>query len=269
MKACGISLYRTALPVLVMSLAGSAVLFGLEQQILADFNRKADAADRQIRKLPPQNLNPLNRRWIVSRDGSIYHYGYFDAARQTLTMLSVYRPTPDRWRLATHTFAATVEYRNTGWQANRGWVTDFTQPVPRFERFASRPLNIEPPDYFGTSAPVAELMTVPELRSHIEELRDSGVNVVPLEVELQRKIAFPFVTLVMSLIAIPFGVTTGRRGALYGIGIGIVIALAYWITLSIFLAIGGAGLLPPFLAGWSANIIAAGLAAYLILNTRT
>ena len=35
-------------------------------------------------------------------------------------------------------------------------------------------------------------------------------------VALQRKVAFPFVTVVMTLLAVPFAVTTGRRGALYG-----------------------------------------------------
>ena len=52
------------------------------------------------------------------------------------------------------------------------------------------------------------------------------------EVELHRKIAFPFVTLVMTFIAVPFAVTTGRRGAMYGIGIGIVLALVYWTMIS-------------------------------------
>ena len=50
---------------------------------------------------------------------------------------------------------------------------------------------------------------------------------------------------------------------------GIAIALLYWVLLHIFLAIGGAGLLPPVLAGWSANIIVAGAASVLFLNTKT
>ena len=112
-------------------------------------------------------------------------------------------------------------------------------------------------------------MTVPELRTHIADLKASGFNSLPLEVELQRKMAFPFVTLVMTLLGVPFGVTTGRRGALYGIGIGIVIALAYWVISSVFIAVGSAGMLPPFLAAWSANVIFAGAAAFLFLNTRT
>ena len=61
--------------------------------------------------------------------------------------------------------------------------------------------------------------------------------------------AFPFVTLVMTLLAVPFGVGAGRRGALYGIGLGIVIALSYWILISAFVAIGQRGLLIPWLAG--------------------
>ena len=269
MKACGISLYRAAMPIIAMSLVGSAILFGLEQRVLAEWNRKATAADRVLRGLPPQNLNPMNRRWIVAPDRSIYHYGFFDGRSQTLTMLSVFRLPPDRWALASHTYATMAEFRDGTWVGRNGWTRDYRNPIPAFEPFTSRPLSVEPPDYFGAGTPIAELMTVPELRQHIQELENTGMNVNDLRVELQRKMAFPFVTVVMSLIAVPFGITTGRRGALYGIGLGIVIALSYWIMQSVFIAIGGAGLLPPVLAGWSANVIVAGLAAYLFLNTRT
>ena len=68
------------------------------------------------------------------------------------------------------------------------------------------------------------------------QLRASGFNAVPYMVQLQRKVAFPFVTLVMTLLAVPFAVTTGRRGAMYGIGVGIVLAIVYWMTISVFAA---------------------------------
>jgi lipopolysaccharide export LptBFGC system permease protein LptF len=112
-------------------------------------------------------------------------------------------------------------------------------------------------------------MTVAQLRAYIDELRDSGFNVVPSMVELQRKIAFPFVTLVMTLVAIPFGVTMGRRGTLYGIGLAIVLALVYWLLFSVFLAIGRSGLLSPILAAWTPNVIVVGSAIYLLLTART
>jgi LPS export ABC transporter permease LptG/LPS export ABC transporter permease LptF len=269
MKACGVSLYRAALPVVVLSLAGSGILFGLEQRVLAESNRKAEQLDDSIRGREPKTLNPLIRRWIVARDGSIYHYGLFDPQRRVLTMLDIFRPAPNAWRLATHTFAATAEFRNNSWIGTRGWVRDYSKTPPSFEAFDSRPLALEGPDYFGSELPIWQFMTVAELRAHIEDLKASGFNWLPLEVELQRKIAFPFVTVVMALLAVPFGVTTGRRGTLYGIGVGIVMALAYWIVISVFIAVGSAGMLPPFLAAWSANILVAGAALFLFLNTPT
>ncbi len=38
-------------------------------------------------------------------------------------------------------------------------------------------------------------MTYQELKAHISQLQASGYHVVPYLVQLQRKIAFPFVTL--------------------------------------------------------------------------
>ena len=92
---------------------------------------------------------------------------------------------------------------------------------------------------------------------------------VPLRVELQRKLSFPFVTLILTLIAVPFAVTTGQHGALSGVGIGIVLALSYWVVVSIFAAIGSAGILAPILAAWAPNVLFGGSAVYLLLAART
>jgi lipopolysaccharide export LptBFGC system permease protein LptF len=88
-------------------------------------------------------------------------------------------------------------------------------------------------------------------------------------VALQRKIAFPFVTVIMTVLAVPFAVMTGRRGALYGIGIGIVLAIVYWTTQSVFAAVGSGGLIAPTLAAWAPNILFGAAAAYMLLAVRT
>ena len=148
-------------------------------------------------------------------------------------------------------------------------TADFSAGKPRWMTFAERPLNLEPPNYFETEHPVAEMMTVVQLRRHVNELSASGLNVAHLAVELQHKLAFPFVTLVMTLLAIPFGVSTGRRGALYAMGLGIILALSYWIVSSLFVALGKSGLLTPWLAAWSPNIIVLGASSFLFLTVKT
>ena len=163
------------------------------------------------------------------------------------------------------------------WRGRDGWTRDFvltrrgdqTRTSVKYASFKQKDLALEPPSYFKTENLEPEWMTYGQLKIYVTKLRASGFNAVPNMVELQRKVSFPLVTLVMTLLAVPFAVTTGRRGALYGVGVGIVLAIVYWITLSLFAAMGAAGLIPPALAAWAPNILFAAAAAYMILTVRT
>ena len=269
MKACGVSLYRASAAVVLLSLVFSAAIFGLEQRVLAPANRKAEIIDAKVRGRPPRVFDALNRQWVVGHEGAIYHYAHFNPELRELAGLTIYQPRSDKWTLATATSAETAAYKSGGWLGRRVRVGDFSAGNPTWENFAERPLPLESPDYFETEQPVAEMMTVGQLRRYVNELSASGLNVVSLAVELQYKMAFPFVTLVMTLLAIPFGVGTGRRGALYAVGLGIVLALSYWIVTSLFVALGKGGLLSPVLAAWSPNIIVLGAAGYVFLTVKT
>ena len=52
MKACGISLYRMATPILCFSLLWSGLLFAIGESVLARANRRAEALNREIRTGP-------------------------------------------------------------------------------------------------------------------------------------------------------------------------------------------------------------------------
>ena len=268
MKACGISLYRASAAVIALSLVFSAAIFGLEQRVLAHANRKAEVIDAKIRNRTPRVFDALRRQWVIGRDGAIYHYTYFNPERRELAGLRIYRPAPDAWRLRSEITTERAEFNN-GWVGQNVRIGDFSGPATRWTFSERRPLALEPPEYFETEQPVAEMMSVGELRAYVKELSASGLNVAALSVELQRKMAFPFVTLVMTLLAIPFGVSTGRRGALYAVGLGIVLALSYWILTSLFVALGKGGLLTPWLAAWSPNILVLGASGVMFLTVKT
>jgi LPS export ABC transporter permease LptG/LPS export ABC transporter permease LptF len=281
MKACGISLYRAALPLLFFAALASGALFVLEENVLPAANRRAEGINHQIRFGAPRTVNVVERNWIAGKDGEIYHYVYFDPRRQTLNRLSIYEFSPGTWRLVRRTFVneAAFDPHARTWHARDGWVREFSpldaasdQPVvvpSAYRPFASRELRLEGPEYFATEQPDAERMTYSQLKQYVGELQASGFNAGPYLVALHRKLAFPFVALVMTLIAVPFAVTTGRRGALYGVGLGIVLAMVYWITANIFAAIGSGGLIAPTLAAWAPNLMFGAGAAYLLLTVRT
>ena len=278
MKACGISLYRVALPTVLCAALAGGVLFVLEETILGPSTRSAEAIRHRMRGGLPQTFDVLNRRWMVADDGDIYHYVYFDPRKEQLNALSVYHFTKDGVRLARRTYAERAVYLGTErdeqpdtWQAENGWIREFNADgnTREYRPFADSKLALEPAAYFGTHQPEPKYMSYSQLRTYTERLRSSGFDVVNQQVALERKVSFPFVTLIMTLIAVPFAVTTGRHGAMYGIGVGIALAITYWIAISLFAALGSGGLIAPRLAAWAPNLLFGAGAAYLLLTVRT
>jgi LPS export ABC transporter permease LptF/LPS export ABC transporter permease LptG len=276
MRACGISIYRTAVPLLIFAALASAVLFAFEERVLAASNRRADYLNHIIKGGNPQTFDVVNRKWLVGREGEIYHYQYFNPRTRELNVLSVFRFDPTTMTLTERIYATQAQFRPSGekdaqpWIATGGWARTLNgAEVTSYEPFSTRRVSLEPAEYFETEAPEPDRMDFAQLRRYIEELKTSGYTVMEHEVALQRKFAFPLVTLVMTLIAVPFAVTTGKRGAMYGIGVGIVLALVYWTAISVFAAFGASGLMPPMLAAWAPNLLFGATAAYLLLTVRT
>ena len=268
MKACGISLYRVAAPLLLFGALWGGFLFVLEETVLADANRRAEELRHVMRGGSPQTFDVMNRQWIVGKTGSIYHYLYFDPRRDQLNRLSVYEF--DGGQLSKRTFAAEAVF-GEGWEGHDVWEREFSagSTAMPFKTFAEQNLPLEPPEYFETQRPAADRLSYGQLRTYIGELRASGFDVVQPVAALHRKLSFPLVSLIMTLIALPFAVTTGCRGAMYGVGIGIAVSAVYWIVISIFAAIGDAGLLAPMLAAWAPNVLFGASAVYLLLTVRT
>jgi LPS export ABC transporter permease LptG/LPS export ABC transporter permease LptF len=275
MKACGISLYRVAAPLIVFAALASGLMMVLQEQVLAYANRRAESIRHVIRGGSPRTFDVVNRKWLVARDGAIYNYLFYDPRRRELNGLSIFAFHDRMAGLATRTYVTHAQFMAGAgrgvWHSGDGWVRKFrgSGDTNAYVTFHERELRLEAPEYFATESPDADRMTFLQLRRYINDLQASGFNVVPQTVALHRKLSFPFVTLIMTLIAVPFAVTTGRRGALYGIAVGIVLAVVYWMTINAFGAIGSAGMLTPVLAAWAPNLMFGAGAAYLLLTVRT
>ena len=271
MRACGISLYRAAAPLIVLGLLGSGVLFLVQEKMLARGRVQAEAISDQMRGRAPRGSNVLTRRWMAGRSGQLYHYASFDPRAAQLSRLSTFEIDTESWRIAKQTFSPRARFRDGVWMADAGWVQTFpADGPPARSPLPAGPLEgIEPPGYFGTEVNNATNMSLPELKRYVADLESSGADAAPARVEYHRKIAFPLVAVIMTLLAVPFAVTTGRRGALYGIGLGIALSIAYWFILTMFGAMGTAGVLPPMLAAWAPNLFFAAGAGYLLLTVRT
>ena len=274
MKATGISLYRIIIPVLISSMALAMGLFFFDQVYLPHTNKRQDALRNLIKGKPPQTyLNP-DRKWIFGQQSTIYYYQFFDSDRDQFGNLSVFQFEPGSFQLTHRIYAERANWddRLGRWVCTQGWERNFQgSAIQNYRTFdvSTFAAMTESPGYFKKEVKQSSEMNYEELQRYIHDLQGSGFDVVRLRVQLQKKFAYPAIALVMAVLAVPFSVSSGRRGAVAGIAIAVGIAVVYTTVSSLFEAMGNVSQLPPILAAWSPDIIFGLLGGYLILKVPT
>src|SRR3954462_2627729 len=274
MKATGVSIYRLTLPVLILAMLLSVGLFVFDQFYLPDANKRQEALLHTIKGKPAQTFLRPDRKWIFGESSDIYYYEFFDPDQNHFANISVFEFDPKTFVITRRIFAAEAHWqeRSQKWIFENGWVRSFDgDAIKEFRKFDGQTFAEldEPPTYFKKEVKQSSEMNYAELNSYIEDLQQSGFDVVRLRVQLHKKFAFPLITLVMAVLAVPFSLSAGRRGAVAGVAVAIGIAFVYWTTSSLFEAMGNLSQLPPALAAWSPDFVFAMVGGYLILKVPT
>jgi LPS export ABC transporter permease LptF/LPS export ABC transporter permease LptG len=272
-KASGISLYRLSVPLLFAGLALASSMIGLDETYLPYANQRQDALRNQIKGRPPQTYTQP-QRWIFGENAKIYNYDLFDPAQNLFGGLSVIEIDPVTFQMRRRVFATRATWSDSQkvWVLEGGWVRDFSDgAITRYDRFpvTSLPELSEPPSYFHREVRQASQMNLATLRRYIDELHKAGFDVATLTVQWHVKLAFPLIAPVIMLLAIPFALLVGTRGAVGGVAVGVAIGIVYWMSARLLEAMGGVGQLPPFLAAWSTDITFFFIGLYFFLKMPT
>lgn len=125
-------------------------------------------------------------------------------------------------------------------------------------------LNISPGD-FAVDVDDAMYMNYRELRDFIdmEKLRGSG-NLTKFQIEKHKRIAFPFATIVLTLIGVSLSSRKVRGGLGFNLGVGITICFAFILFMQVTTVFATFGNLPAVIAVWIPNFIFGILALWLL-----
>lgn len=275
-KACGVSLYRLAVPILLVSTGLSAGLFAFDHYYIPSANRRQDALRNIIKGRPPQTYLRPDRKWIYGQGDRIYYYKYFDTSENVMVGVSVFELDPATFRLTRHIQAERAHWEPPlgKWVFENGWSRDI-QGIheTRFVDFQGQTMTFaeltEPPSYFMKEVKQYFQMNFEALGAYIRELQQSGFNTVPLQVQYHKKFSVPLFAVIMALISVPFSFLAGNRGAMAGVGVSFAIAIAYFSVSMLFEQIGNLNQLPPELAAWSPDAIFTLTGLYFLARMRT
>ncbi|MGC1451556.1 MAG: LPS export ABC transporter permease LptF [Candidatus Sulfotelmatobacter sp.] len=273
-KAAGTSIYRIVSPVIVASAVLAAGIFFADQFYLPHTNKRQEALHNQIKGKPPQTYLRPDRKWIFGQHNDIYYYQLFDPDRDQFGNVTVFQLDRASFAITRRIHAERARWADSlnRWIYEQGWDRALNgAAIANYRPFdvATFPDLPETPSYFKKEVKQYSEMNYEELRRYIRDLQQSGFDVVRLRIQLQKKLSYPLITLIMAVLAIPFSLSPGKKGAITGVAVAVGIAVLYIVVTRFFEALGDQSLLPPALAAWSPDLIFVLVGGYLILKVPT
>ena len=273
MKALGLSLYRMSVPVVLAAMIVATAGGFLQSEVLAASNARVAELEDIIkgRETAQRSHRQADRRWLYGKENQLYNFAFYDEEKKELSRLQIFR-FDENYRLTGRMMADRAVYLEDGWwMLSGGWARSWSGKQETEFRRIDEPqrARLEDPSYFQGGLRKPDEMDFIELRNYVDDLKARGQDVPELEVALYNKITYPVITLVMALVALPFAFRLGRQGALYGIGLSLILGVVLLIVLGVFNALGENGILPPLIAVWSPSVLFATFSLYLFLGVRT
>ena len=279
LKASGMSARRICLPIIFLTVLLCGVLHLVEDRIAPETNRRAQAVKDQIQGRNPRTYGwTPGGRWTFGSEGRLYHYRLFDSQNLRFQGLTVYRVDLASARVLEQWFCASAKWEGSGWDVEKGWYRSFPDPAGAgdYRRFEKETISsFDSPDSFTrrertlAANDIPEQASLDELKEEIDTLSQSGYDTTRLRVQYWQKTSAVATPLVTVLLGLPFAFKVGRRGSMYGVGVGLILAIVFWAVAAISNALGLETILPPFLSAWAPNIVFVVIGAYLLLLAPT
>ena len=271
MKANGISLYRIAVPMLVIAALTSLLVFVLSEWVTPHTNERAEYI-RLIEVQKRQSIGTFKQDQIWYRGKlGIYNFRLFDARSSTLQGITIHY-LDRQMNLTMRLDAEKGEWTEGRWLFHNLLITRFSdRGLPVISRVKQQVVDLpEKPADFQVVQKDVEAMGYFELKRYIQKLQSEGYDARQYLVDLHGKIAFPLVSIILAVIGISFSLRSERSGGIaQGIGAGLLIGFSYWLVYAFGMSLGRSGTLPPIVAAWFANILFCTASAILVPRVKT
>ena len=256
MRSSGIGVQRLALPLFVLSLFICALTFLWNESLVPVFAHRAQTIYRtEIKNKQQKSLLGTHDIWIRG-ENSFINVERFDSRSGTLEHITVLRLNRN-FSLSGLVEIPRAQWDLNAWKTTRAveWVLRGDGKMIRREIDAVLPITETPAD-LKLLARDAEEFTYFDLQRQIADLKSKGIDATNYEVDLQSKLAFPLISPLMVLLAIPFALRRQLTGNVsLSFGVAMLIAFGYWVLSAFCISLGHSGALPAWAAGWIPNTI--------------
>jgi lipopolysaccharide export system permease protein len=270
LKACGLSVLRVSLPVLLTSLclAGGTFLFS-ELVVPYSSSKSQSIWQKEVDHDVQERFYGRTDLWYKGKH-AIYWVRHYQGKRMIMEDPTLYF-FDDAFHLTKKISARQALWKGTFWRAEDGFIqTAQKDGSYRFERFRELALKLpEKPETFLRTFKEPEEMSFWQLKRFALRTQQEGYDATRYLVDMHVKIAFPFIVLTLVLLGIPISLSIKMGGVPLAVCFGTGVCFLYLLTFGLSRSLGLSGVLPPMLAAWIANFAFFLVGSYLILHLET
>ena len=274
-KSSGLSLYRLSMPILFLGLLLSIGSFFFDNTVVIKNNKiQNDLKKNYLQK----NKNKRNDKSIFEniyfqKDGEhLIAIDKFNSKNQVMVNLNFMELSDGKMNKRIDAKKGVWNNQKSKWTLRNFSIREFD--LNGYETVVVRSVNdsllnlgFSPNDIMQISGS-SEERSYNELKDQIVTLKNNGVNTLKWEVDLNYKLAYSFISLIVIFCGIPLSVFRSNTTLAFGGGLSLATIFAYVVILKFGQSLGYAGVLSPFLGAWLSNIIFISLGLYLMLNAR-
>jgi lipopolysaccharide export system permease protein len=268
-KSAGISLYRIALPLMILGLLIS-VLSGLFNELVVPATNQArlDIYRYDMRNNPRSigtKRNDIYIQDLINRKVSI---AYFNGnTKEAITVSLQYFDGP---LLVRRIDAKKMIWQDSSWVLQdvlERTITDTIENLLSYPELIIKDLHFKPESLLEVQKNPEE-MSYAELKIFITEMTRIGAEIRKWVVELYLKISYPFSNFIIILFGAPIAAQKRRSGTAIGIGISLMVCFIYFMIMRTGQVLGHQGTIVPWLAAWIGNIIFGLAGIYIMIKVR-
>ncbi|MDR2338124.1 MAG: LPS export ABC transporter permease LptG [Deltaproteobacteria bacterium] len=271
MRACGLSVFNLARPLLFIGLLTFGIMFFLGETLVPwSMDQVERIYNLDIKKKDAKGRLSRHNFWYRDQDKT-FNIGYYNSSNQTLEKLSIWEfDAEDKLKKKTDAQKVIWDKKQQIWIMQDVVESIFVAyNIKEIKQYPNLPLKLkEKPEDFYDLQKLPETMSYHELGRYIYKLESEGVPTTEYKVQRIAKISFPLINILVILIAFPFALIPARSGSLtLSFLAGVSIGFGYYFIHAISLALGGAELLPLYVSAWSADVLFFIIGSYLTLRS--
>ena len=261
MKSSGISLYRIAIPLIIIGIIVSYASFEFENNIVSSGNEIRSQIEQQYikRKSKRKLKHVYNDLFLQKKEKTHIALGKYKVRHKTAERVTIISMNDgiilERIDAKKIAWIDSLEQ----WVASGYSIRKFDQNgfeknviIPKSDSLIQ--IDFTPEDILKQGKLPDEL-NYSELSERILQLKENGVNTTRWEVSRYFKVSFAFTNLIVVLFGLPLVVIKPRGGLTFAAGMSFIVIFFYYTFIKFGQSLGFKGILEPLTSAWIGNIV--------------